>query len=68
MPNDRAHKARLNMLAVQIAAEFPGTRAEAEYVLARVRRILEEFVYEEPATRAAADLVRLSVVKDDRAS
>lgn len=63
MPNDRARKIRLNMMAVQIAGEFPGNPADAQYVLERLRQILSENVFEEPLTRppitdSASDALR----------
>jgi hypothetical protein len=52
--NERAASRRqlLNMLAVQIAGELPGNRADAIYVLDRVRKVLEEHVFDSPAPAA----------------
>lgn len=64
MPKSRAHKTVLNMLAVQIAGKFPGDRSDGEYVLQRVRELLNTFVYEEkddskaPSTTPSLKLVR----------
>lgn len=61
------------MVAVQIAGEFPGNRTDAEYVLGRVRKILEENVYDDELNAdepcAEGNVVRLSVASGgDRVS
>lgn len=68
MPSERNRRVRLNMLAVQIAGDFPGRWEDAMYVLQRIEKILGESVFDEPAQRPSADLVQLNVVRDDRAS
>ncbi len=58
------------MLAIQLAGDMPGSREDADYVLARLKKIVDECVFDEPSDRlrsTTAEMVRLSVVRDDRA-
>lgn len=70
MANSRTKKSVLNMMAVQLAAKFPGNREDDRYVLERVRQILDTFVYaEEEEGDDSKQVVRLNVVRrSDQAS
>lgn len=69
MQSDNSRIIRLNMLAVQIAGEFPGDRTDARYVLRRIEKILDDCVFDKPADAPGrcSDVVRLSDVRGDRA-
>lgn len=79
MPGEKsistAKRRALNMMAVQIAGDMPGNRADADYVLRRVWKILEENVYcdtterSDPSEGGSGNVVRLSAASaGDRAS
>lgn len=50
-PEQDAYLTCMNMLAVQLVSQLPGNRRDADYVLERVRKILDEVVYEERLER-----------------
>lgn len=49
--DQESYETALKMLAVQVAAQLPATREDADFVLRRVQRILDEIVHDEPADR-----------------
>lgn len=55
MPHRKAHRIVLNMIAVSAASHFPGNREDDEYVLNKVRQILQENVYEDASARDGLD-------------
>lgn len=59
---EEAHYRSLKMRAVQIAGDFPGNKRDALFILDRVRKILEENVYDEEAEAPKAEVVSLSLV------